>query len=94
MEKPRRHEFSRQGVGTRFQHRDQELVRLAQDTEKRDHQVVLADRSANRVELLRQRLELFDMREHIMTFHHGREETTTKKELVRKTLLLEVLFQS
>src|SRR4029079_19018294 len=95
MEEPRRHELPRQRVGTRFQRRDEELVRLAQAAEKRDHQVILADRSADRVELFRPRLELVDVREHIITFfHHGREETSTKKELVGKALLLEVFFQS
>ena len=50
---------------------------------------------ADRVELLRQCLELVNVLQHIITFvHHGREETLTKKELVGQTLLLEVSFQS
>ncbi|KAG4028551.1 hypothetical protein PC123_g29100 [Phytophthora cactorum] len=91
MQQPRRHEFPRQRVGSRLQCRDEELVRLAQTSQKRDHQVVLADRSAHRIELFRQRLDLVDVLQHTITFvHHGREETSTKEELVGQTLLLEV----
>ena len=95
MQKPRRHDFPRQCVDTRLQRRSKELIRLTQNSEKRDHQVGLTNRSTDRVKLFRQQLELVDMREHTITlFHHSRKETTTKKELVRKTLLLEELFQS
>ena len=95
MHQPRRHEFRRQLVGTGLQRCDQKLVRLAQATKKRGNQIFLADRSANCIELLRQSLDFVDVLLQIIIFvHHRPEEASTKKELVRQALLLEVSFQS
>ena len=53
-------------------------------SEKRDRQVVLAGRSSDLVELLRQIIEIVDVFQDIIIFiHHRRNEASTKKEIVR-----------
>jgi len=57
----RSHQLPRQRVRTRLQRRDEELLRLAEAVQQRDHEVFFADRSADRVELFRQCLQLVDV---------------------------------